>query len=156
MKVGILGGTGKEGAGLALRLGKAGYAVVIGSRDKARASKRRRKSRERAAATSAAGPTPKPPRDSDLVVVAVPFAGHRQLLEELKGTLATKVVVDTVVPLDFKAAHTYAPPAEGSAAEEARAVLGAGFARRRRASPNRRSRARIARPRHRSRRLFLR
>jgi 8-hydroxy-5-deazaflavin:NADPH oxidoreductase len=60
------------------------------------------------------------------VIVTVPFDGHRQLLEELQPSLSWKTVIDTVVPLDFKAAHTYAPPSEGSAAEEARAALGEG------------------------------
>jgi NADPH-dependent F420 reductase len=124
MKVGILGGTGKEGAGLALRLGKAGYAVVIGSRDKSRALEKATEIARTSGGNVTGGTNAEAASDSDVVVVAVPFAGHRQLLEELKGALATKVVVDTVVPLDFKAAHTYAPPAEGSAAEEARAVLG--------------------------------
>jgi 8-hydroxy-5-deazaflavin:NADPH oxidoreductase len=126
MIVGILGGTGKEGAGLALRLGKAGHAVIIGSRDQARAVEKGAEI-ARACVGNVKGATNAEAAESaDVVVVAVPFAGHRQLLEELKGALATKVVIDTVVPLDFKAAHTYAPPVEGSAAEEARDVLGAG------------------------------
>jgi hypothetical protein len=60
----------------------------------------------------------------DLVVVAVPYAGHRALLTELGDALAGKVVIDTVVPLAFGGGRLYAPPAEGSAAEEAQAVLG--------------------------------
>jgi 8-hydroxy-5-deazaflavin:NADPH oxidoreductase len=126
MLVGILGGTGKEGAALARRLAKAGHGVVIGSRDPARAAE---KAAELASATGGnvtGGSNAEAAARGELVVVAVPFAGHRALLEELKTALATKTVIDTVVPLDFKAAHTYAPPPEGSAAEEARAVLGAG------------------------------
>jgi NADPH-dependent F420 reductase len=124
MIIGILGGTGKEGTGLALRLAKAGHDVVIGSRDAERA---RAKAEElaRASAGRVDGATN---RDAavrgEMVIVTVPFAGHRALLEELRDALASKVVVDTVVPLDFKARHPYAPPAEGSAAEEAQAVLG--------------------------------
>jgi 8-hydroxy-5-deazaflavin:NADPH oxidoreductase len=126
MLVGILGGTGKEGAALARRLAKAGHGVVIGSRDPARAAE---KAAELASATGGnvtGGANAEAAARGELVVIAVPFAGHRALLEELKTALATKTVIDTVVPLDFKAAHTYAPPPEGSAAEEARAVLGAG------------------------------
>src|SRR6185369_10601827 len=125
MVIGILGGTGKEGTGLALRLAKAGHAVVIGSRDGERA---RAKATELAAGGGRVegGTNREAAERAEIVLVAVPFAGHRALLEELKDALAGKIVVDTVVPLDFKARHTYAPPPEGSAAEEAQAVLGAG------------------------------
>jgi NADPH-dependent F420 reductase len=126
MIVGILGGTGKEGAALALRLGKAGYAIVIGSRDAARATGKAAEVAKASGGNVSGGTNAEAATRGDLVVVTVPFAGHRQLLEELKTSLASKTVIDTVVPLDFKAAHTYAPPPEGSAAEEARAVLGSG------------------------------
>jgi NADPH-dependent F420 reductase len=123
MIFGILGGTGKEGTGLARRLTRAGHDVVIGSRDRQRALA----SAEELAggAGRALGGTNREAAErGEIVLVTVPFAGHRALLEELRDALAAKIVVDTVVPLDFKARHTYAPPAEGSAAEEAQAVLG--------------------------------
>ena len=126
MIVGILGGTGKEGAALALRLAKAGYAIVIGSRDAARATDKAAEIARTSGGKVRGGTNAEAAAESDLVIVAVPFAGHRELLEGLKASLSSKTVVDTVVPLDFKAAHTYAPPPEGSAAEEARAVLGPG------------------------------
>jgi len=121
---GILGGTGKEGAGLALRLASGGHPVLIGSRDGDRA---RAKAAELSSLASAhvgaaridGASNQETAEQSDIVFVTVPFAGHRSLLEELRGALSSKIVVDTVVPLDFKARHTYAPPAEGSAAEEA-------------------------------------
>jgi NADPH-dependent F420 reductase len=125
MKFGILGGTGKEGTGLALRLAKAGHDVVIGSREPDRA---RAKALELSAACAGkveGGTNREAAEQGEIVLVTVPFAGHRALLEELRDALASKIVVDTVVPLDFKARHTYAPPKEGSAAEEAQAVLGA-------------------------------
>jgi 8-hydroxy-5-deazaflavin:NADPH oxidoreductase len=124
MKIGILGGTGKEGSGLALRLARAGHEVLLGSRDQERA---RVKAVELAAASGGAvvgASNQEAASLGEIVIVAVPFAGHRALLEELKPVLASKIVVDTVVPLDFKAKHTYAPPEEGSAAEQAQAVLG--------------------------------
>jgi 8-hydroxy-5-deazaflavin:NADPH oxidoreductase len=126
MLVGILGGTGKEGAGLALRLAKAGHGVVIGSRDPARATDKAAELAKASGGNVTGGANAEAAARGDLVIVAVPFAGHRALLEELRASLSSKTVIDTVVPLDFKAAHTYAPPPEGSAAEEARAVLGAG------------------------------
>ena len=126
MKIGILGGTGKEGSGLALRLARGGHQVIIGSRDEERA---RGKGAELAATSGGevvGASNLEAATRGDIVIVAVPFAGHRALLEELKPVLASKIVVDTVVPLDFKAKHSYAPPEEGSAAEQAQAVLGEG------------------------------
>jgi 8-hydroxy-5-deazaflavin:NADPH oxidoreductase len=126
MKFGILGGTGKEGTGLALRFARAGHDVVIGSRDPERA---RAKALELSAAALGkveGGTNREAAVEGEIVLLTVPFAGHRSLLEELRDVLASKIVVDTVVPLDFKARHTYAPPKEGSAAEEAQAVLGPG------------------------------
>lgn len=125
MNVAILGGTGKEGTGLALRWARAGHHVLIGSRDAERAWGRAQELARLVPggafdglANEAAG------RAGDLVVVAVPHAGHRALLDALRGALAGKVVLDTVVPLDVAGPRLYAPPPEGSAAEEAQAVLG--------------------------------
>jgi NADPH-dependent F420 reductase len=126
MIIAILGGTGKEGTGLALRLSAAGHTIVLGSRDAERA---RAKAAELARAAGGAvegGSNRDAAERGEVVLVAVPFAGHRALLEELRDCLAVKIVIDTVVPLDFKARHAYAPPPEGSAAEEAQAVLGPG------------------------------
>ena len=126
MIVGILGGTGKEGAALALRLAKAGYAIVIGSRDKTRAKERAAELAKTSGGNVSGATNADAAARGEIVIVTVPFDGHRQLLEELQPSLSWKTVIDTVVPLDFKAAHTYAPPSEGSAAEEARAALGEG------------------------------
>lgn len=120
LPVGILGGTGDQGRGLALRFAMAGHPVTIGSRSAERA--------ERAAAelghgvrgavnAVAAG-------EPDLVVVAVPWEGHRALLEGLADELAGKVVVDCVNPLGFDKRGAFALEVpEGSAAEQAAAVL---------------------------------
>jgi 8-hydroxy-5-deazaflavin:NADPH oxidoreductase len=126
MIVGILGGTGKEGAALAMRLAKAGYAIVIGSRDEARAKDKAAELTRTSGGNITGATNADAAARGELVIVTVPFAGHRQLLHELQASLSRKTVIDTVVPLDFKAPHTYAPPPEGSAAEEARTVLGEG------------------------------
>lgn len=124
MKIGILGGTGKEGTGLALRLARAGHVVIIGSRDEERARKKGMDLAATSGGDVVGARNQEAASRGDIVIVAVPFAGHRALLEELRPVLASKIVVDTVVPLDFKAKHSYAPPDEGSAAEQAQAVLG--------------------------------
>ena len=127
MIVAILGGTGKEGTGLALRWARAGHAILVGSRSADRARERAAEMARLVPGARLEGRTNDAAcQDAELVVVAVPHAGHRVLLTELSGRLAGRVVLETVVPLDFAGPRLYAPPAEGSAAEEARAVLGPG------------------------------
>jgi hypothetical protein len=118
--VGVLGGTGPQGRGLAMRLAAAGTPVVLGSRDAARAA-------ETAAAVGhgVTGTTNREcARAADTVVVAVPYAGHAALLSELADDLAERLVVDCVNPLGFDAQGPYALDVpEGSAAQQAAALL---------------------------------
>jgi 8-hydroxy-5-deazaflavin:NADPH oxidoreductase len=125
MIVAILGGTGKEGTGLALRWARAGHQILIGSRSADRAWDHARGLARRVPGGVFDGRTNESAgREGDVVVVAVPHPGHRELLGLLRPVLADKIVLETVVPLDFKGPRLYAPPPEGSAAEEAQAVLG--------------------------------
>ena len=127
MNLAILGGTGKEGTGLALRWARAGHLILIGSRSVERAADRARDFVAMLPGGRFEGLTNVAAAEAgDLVVVAVPYAGHRALLGDLRPSLEGRIVLDTVVPLDFGGARLYAPPPEGSAAEEARAVLGDG------------------------------
>jgi 8-hydroxy-5-deazaflavin:NADPH oxidoreductase len=120
--VGILGGTGPEGRGLATRLAAAGNPVIIGSRSEQRAAD--------AAAGLGGGPGVRGMVNedaawaADVVIVAVPWEGHRELLASLAEPLAGKIVIDCVNPLGFDSHGPYplAVP-EGSAAEQAAAVL---------------------------------
>ena len=122
--VAVLGGTGPQGRGLARRFAAAGIPVVIGSRSAERAAGI---ATELAAATGGqvtgadnAGAA----EAGDLVVVAVPWDGHGELLKSLSGELAGKVVVDCVNPLGFDKQGAYALPVEeGSAAQQAAALL---------------------------------
>lgn len=120
LTVGVLGGTGDQGRGLAYRFARAGQRVVVGSR-----------SAERAAAAAAelgngvegAG-NAECARRSDVVIVAVPWDGHAATLEGLRTELDGKLVVDCVNPLGFDKKGGYAlKPEEGSAAEQAAALL---------------------------------
>nr|MDT0665993.1 NADPH-dependent F420 reductase [Micromonospora sp. DSM 115978] len=120
---GILGGSGPQGRGLALRFAMAGNRVVIGSRSaekgeaaaaELRGAGRRVDGADNAGAAEAA----------DVVIVAVPWEGHGDLLASLRKELAGKVVVDCVNPLGFDKQGAYAlPVAEGSAAQQAAALL---------------------------------
>jgi NADPH-dependent F420 reductase len=118
--VGVLGGTGPQGRGLAYRLAKAGQQVVLGSRSAERAHEKAAELgcgvRGADNATTAA--------ESDIVIVAVPWEGHAELLASLRTELAGKIVVDCVNPLGFDKQGAYAlKPEEGSAAEQAAALL---------------------------------
>ena len=118
--VSVLGGTGEQGRGLGRRLALAGCRVVLGSRDAGRA--------EAAAADLpgevTGGDNAAAAARGDVVIVAVPWDGHRELLVSLAGALAGKVVVDCVNPLGFDKQGAYALPVEeGSAAQQAAAVL---------------------------------
>jgi NADPH-dependent F420 reductase len=122
--VAVLGGTGPQGRGLVRRWAAAGIATVIGSRDAGRAAEvaaelaeaTGRDVRGLANADAAAA--------GDVVVVAVPYDGHADLLRSLAATLAGKVVVDCVNPLGFDKQGGYALPVpDGSAAQEAAALL---------------------------------
>ncbi len=120
LTVGVLGGTGEQGRGLAMRWAAAGLSVIIGSRDPLRARE--------AAAQIGHGTRGMSNADcathSDVILVAVPWAGHETLLRDLAGVLAGKVVIDCVNPLGFDKQGAYALDVpEGSAAQQAAALL---------------------------------
>jgi hypothetical protein len=125
MRIGIVGGTGKEGMGLGSRWAHAGHEVVIGSRDAERA---RAKAAELAAGVASARVTGMSNRDAvgaaELVVLTVPATGLASTLPELRGACAGKIVVSTVVPLTFGGGRLFTPPPQGSSAEEAQELLG--------------------------------
>jgi 8-hydroxy-5-deazaflavin:NADPH oxidoreductase len=122
LSIGILGGTGDQGKGLARRFALAGHRVIIGSRSAERA---RQAAESLGADLGARGEeNPVVAREADVVIVAVPWDGHKALLESLRDDLAGKIVVDCVNPLGFDKQGAYALPVEeGSAAQQAAAVL---------------------------------
>jgi NADPH-dependent F420 reductase len=126
MKIAILGGTGHEGAGLALRWLKAGHAIFIGSRDAGRAQAKAQELHERVAGKVSGMTNVEAARAGEMVVLAVPYAGLAKTLVEVKEACRGKVVVSAVVPLIFGGARLFTPPSIGSAAEEAQQLLGAG------------------------------
>jgi 8-hydroxy-5-deazaflavin:NADPH oxidoreductase len=122
----FLGGTGDQGRGLARRLALAGHPIVLGSRSAERAA---------AAAQSVLDGLPagaqvrgrtnaEAAEEGELVVVAVPYEGHADLLRSVAGQLAGKTVIDCVNPLGFDERGAFALEVpEGSAAEQAAAIL---------------------------------
>ena len=118
--IGILGGTGEQGRGLARRFALAGNPVIIGSRSHDRAQ-----GVAREIGDSARGLANRDcAREADLVIAAVPWEGHGELLSGLAAELTGKIVVDCVNPLAFDKRGAYPlPVAEGSAAQQAAALL---------------------------------
>jgi len=124
MNIAILGGTGKEGAGLALRWAQAGYSIIIGSRDAERARAKAAELRELSKKLPIIGHTNLEAAElGEVVVVALPASGLGATLPELRAATGTKVVVSTVVPLTFGGPRLFTPPAEGSSAEQVQALL---------------------------------
>ncbi|MBU7599359.1 NADPH-dependent F420 reductase [Streptomyces sp. P38-E01] len=118
--VGVLGGTGDQGRGLARRLAEAGQKVIIGSR----AADRARTAAEELGNGVEGADNAECARRSDVVIVAVPWDGHAATLEAVREELSGKLVVDCVNPLGFDKKGAYAlKPEEGSAAEQAAALL---------------------------------
>ncbi|MFF8020096.1 NADPH-dependent F420 reductase [Streptomyces sp. NPDC007896] len=118
--VGVLGGTGPQGKGLAYRLAMAGQKVIIGSR----AAERAQTAAEELGHGVEGADNAECARRSDIVIVAVPWEGHGKTLESLREELAGKLVVDCVNPLGFDKKGAYAlKPEQGSAAEQAAALL---------------------------------
>ena len=129
MTIAILGGTGDQGPGLALRWALAGEEVIIGSRNQERAEKvaaelnaelgqtqadRRIRGLDNVKAADAA----------EVVVLTVPYTAHLSTLETVKAQVRGKIFVDVSVPLDPENPRRMKMPAVGSATEEAQAVLG--------------------------------
>lgn len=128
MKIAIIGGTGPQGQGLALRFARAGIEVAIGSRDPSRA------------ATAVAEVNARLPEGSsnivglsnidaireadEMVIFAVPWSVHNDTLHKIKNDLSGKILVDIVVPLSENDPKKVDMPPEGSATEAAQAILG--------------------------------
>ena len=129
--VGVLGGTGAQGRGIAVRLAAAGQRVLLGSRDADRAAEVAATVTERSAAAAGGAETSVQGGSNtdvsgaaDLVVVAVPFARHAGNLADLATPLAGKVVVDCVVPIGWDELGAYVLDVpEGSACQQAAALL---------------------------------
>jgi NADPH-dependent F420 reductase len=123
--IAVIGGTGPQGSGLALRWAAAGYTVIVGSRSRERAVATANElsallpgseitGLDNEAAASAAG----------IVVLTVPWASHRATLESIAPHLRAKILVDVTVPLvPPKVSEVHLPP-EGAAALAARGLVG--------------------------------
>ena len=123
--IGVLGGSGALGSGLSYRLGKAGYQVIIGSRNPGKASEKvneinLRLKQEKISIQSNYLAAEK----SELVILAVPFSNHRVIVEEIATVVQNKIVLDTTVPLVPPKVARVQLPEYGSVAKKTQELLG--------------------------------
>ncbi len=124
-KIGIIGGTGPEGLGLAMRFAKASDKVTIGSRSAERAEEAARKVSETVPDAKVRGlMNAEAVEDAEVVFLTVPWDAHQGTLENLAEAIGDKILVDVVVPMLFDRGQPKAILVdEGSAAQQARALV---------------------------------
>jgi NADPH-dependent F420 reductase len=125
VKIAILGGTGEQGPGLALRWAMAGEEVIIGSRSQERAENVASELNAELGQPLVRGlPNPAAAEAADIVALTVPYTAHLSTLESVKAQVQGKIFIDVSVPLDPDNPRRMKMPAAGSATEEAQAFLG--------------------------------
>jgi NADPH-dependent F420 reductase len=124
MKIAVVGGTGKEGRGMALRWAKAGHSVFIGSREAERAASKAQELRAGGAGAIEGGDNAWAVQHAEVVVLSVPYGAHTQTIESLKSDLAGRIIIDITVPLVPPDVRTVHLPEGQSAALETRAIVG--------------------------------
>jgi NADPH-dependent F420 reductase len=126
MRIAVLGGTGKEGRGLALRWARAGHTVLLGSRDAERAREHAAHLTSLRCGAIEGGENAWAVERSEVVLVSVPYAAHAPLLTALRSALQGRVVVDITVPLRPPQVNEVHLPPGHAAALEAQSILGPG------------------------------
>jgi 8-hydroxy-5-deazaflavin:NADPH oxidoreductase len=124
MRIGVIGGTGKEGRGLGARWAKAGHQVTLGSRDRERGRDSARELSEGGVPLDG-GSNTDACAGADVVVLSVPYSAHAETLEALRSALTDKVLLDITVPLKPPKVRRVHLPAGRAAALEAQTILGA-------------------------------
>ena len=122
--IAILGGTGKEGPGLALRWAHAGYPIIIGSRKHQKAQDTADELNAKLGVQRISGrQNSEAARQADINVLTVVQSAHQSALEGLKEDLQGKILVDATARVDFRDPEPPAPPSAGRRAQE---ILGEG------------------------------
>lgn len=125
LSIAVLGGTGKEGSGLAMRWALKGYKVMVGSRDAERAASRAAEMNSELGGDYLTGlANSEAAQKADLVVLSVPYSAHQATLESVKDQLSGKILIDLTVPLQPPKVRVVHVPEGKSAALEAQALLG--------------------------------
>jgi NADPH-dependent F420 reductase len=122
--IGIIGGTGPEGKGLAARFARAGMEVLIGSRSAERGEEAAADVRERAGGNVRGATNADAAKAAEIVVVTLPYSGQADTLPALKDDIGSRIVVSTVVPMQFSPGKVEMLTLDdGSAAQEAQRLL---------------------------------
>ena len=123
--IAILGGTGHEGSGLALRWARAGHTVIIGSRTSEKAQAAAEEINKALGRASVMGTdNGSAAKTAELVVLTVPYSAHQSTIESVREACRGKVFVDVTVPLVPPKVTRVQMPAAGSASQEAQVLLG--------------------------------
>jgi NADPH-dependent F420 reductase len=126
MKIGIVGGTGREGRGLGVRWAKAGHDVFIGSRQAEKGAAKAAEFSEEFGVSLRGGDNVAACNHAELIVVTVPYSAHRATFESIKNAVGDKIIVDITVPVQPPKVRSVNLPDGQSAALEARALLNEG------------------------------
>ena len=124
MNIGLIGGTGREGRGLALRWARAGHAIRIGSRDAAKAKAKADELRAEGAPGIEGGDNAWAASNAEVVLLSVPYGAHQETLEALRPQLEGRILIDITVPLKPPKVAEVNLPAGHAAALEAQAIVG--------------------------------
>lgn len=125
IRIAVLGGTGKEGGGLAYRWAHSGYDVIIGSRGAEKAQQAASDLNELLGGDAIRGmENPQAAAEADIVVLSVPYSAHQAILESVQEQVQGKILVDVTVPMKPPNITTVTLPEGRTAAEEAQALLG--------------------------------
>lgn len=123
-KIAIIGGTGKEGKGLAYKWAQADYEILIGSRTLEKAQAAADVVNQMVGKHNVKGMTNSDAiREGDICVLTVPFSAHKEMLHQIKDNLKNKVLIDVTVPLVPPKLSVFQPPEAGSALLEAVEIL---------------------------------
>ena len=123
--IAVVGGTGAEGGGLALRLASAGYEIIIGSRDGARASEAADQINSQLGIQRISGASNAiAAQQAEIVLMAVPFAGQKSTAEILAPHLQGKILIDATVPLMPPKVGRVQLPNGNSAVAQIQEILG--------------------------------
>lgn len=124
MKIGIVGGTGREGRGLAIRWARSGHDVFIGSRQAEKGAGKAAELSEELGLAIQGGDNVWACEQAELIVVTVPYGAHKPTFESIAGSVGSKIIVDITVPLQPPKVRSVNLPEGNAAALEARGYLG--------------------------------
>jgi NADPH-dependent F420 reductase len=123
----VIGGTGKEGSGLALRWARAGHTVIIGSRAQEKAERVVAEINQTLGEGNIQGlENEQAAAQADIIILTVPYSAHQATLQNIRDAAQGKIVVDVTVPMAPPRITEAVLPEGRTAAEEAQALLGDG------------------------------